>query len=193
MLYSFYLNNYYDKLLNDIPLKSFCNSANMPIDSLSGSNHNKQNSVVLNLDGSNVVKTFSQNNDFCNQLNANGPVCVACGVLECMCVCLDTVQSGANFAMSMPNPWSDLQPCDNQVQVLHTNQHLKCYTGKVESHAPLEMSPDSNYPVYTNLELFVEFVNLLRGRLRQDAYKFLVQNSKHQITIDPNAPGADFT
>ena len=193
MFYSFYLNNYYDKLLNDIPLKSFCNSANMPIDSLSGSNHNKQNSVVLNLDGSNVVKTFSQNNDFCNQLNANGPVCVACGVLECMCGCLDTVQSGANFAMSMPNPWSDLQPCDNQVQVLHTNQHLKCYTGKVESHAPLQMSPDSNYPVYTNLELFVEFVNLLRGKLRQDAYKYLVQNSKHQITVDPNAPNADFT
>ena len=73
--------------------------AKRTIDSLSGSNHNKQNSVVLNLDGSNVVKTFSQNNDFCNQLNANGPVCVACGVLECMCVCLDTVQSGANFAM----------------------------------------------------------------------------------------------
>ena len=41
--------------------------------------------------------------------------------------------------------------------------------------------------------MFVEFVNLLRGKLRQDAYKFLVQKSKHQITIDPNAPGADFT
>ena len=135
--------------MNEIPLKNFCNSANQPISSLTGNNQIEQNSVVLNLDGNNVVESFSQINDaFCNLLNANGLVCAACGLSECMCVCLDTSQSSANFAMSMPNPWSDMQPCDNQVQALHTNQHLKCFTGKVESHALLTKSPDTNYPVY---------------------------------------------
>ena len=74
------------------------------------------------------------------------------------------------------------------------NENLQAFGGKSgRTESEVSFQFHDNYPSYTDTELLIEFINLLRGRMKKDAYEFLIKNSGHQITIDAAPIHGDFT
>ena len=72
-----------------------------------------------------------------------------------------------------------LRDCRTESMPNHT---LLTFSGKIESEVSFDFA--ESYPEYSDAELLIEFINLLRGQMKADAYEFLIRNSGHQITID---------
>ena len=180
---SFLLNSFYHEMLENTPLSAYCNF------------HLNSESILEVTNGSSALSSghdhqlftkYHDDNNVCNLFNAK---CVleSC-VAECVCV-----QNKGHISQPQPHPGGG-QPwrlAETRHQASTTTPRLLCFTGKVESQKPFLVN--DTYPCYTQIELYTEFLNLLRGRLKADAYKYLVEHSNHQITIDAGPPNADYT
>ena len=169
-------------MLENTPLSAYCNFHLNSESILEGNN----DSSALRLGHDHQLFTKYHNDyNVCNLVNAK---CVleSC-VEECVCV-----QNKGHISQPLHpgggQPWCQ---AETRHRASTTRPRLMCFTGKVESQKPFLV--DDKYPCYTQIELYVEFLNLLRGRLKADAYKYLVENSNHQITIDAGPPNADYT